>query len=240
MVLLWLPADESNEIQGLGVDEDDGDELMLTFEEMLVTESGSDSLQSLVLSTDASVPMLLQGQGIHADDYLLYKGHWIHKQTICRLVINKDFESKLFNQLECVHGYTKVNKQIDMCAGRITDQNSFLAGDLLVTILHTACILSIAILHLIGLFLNNVSHASINITTMKASCTTAKISRQLLTIVPTCPLTDPQVPTLFLWDGGYVKTQSPIPGTSGSTECVIIVNVSGFLIEPINPEPTFI
>jgi hypothetical protein len=54
MVLPWLPADESNEIQGLGVDEDDGDELMLTFEEMLVAESGSDSLQSLVSSTDAS------------------------------------------------------------------------------------------------------------------------------------------------------------------------------------------
>jgi hypothetical protein len=96
-VLPWLPADESNEIQGLGIDEDDGDELMLTFEEMLVTESGSDSLQSLVLSTDASAPMPLQGQGIHADDYLLYKGRWIHKQTICRLVINKDFESKSFN-----------------------------------------------------------------------------------------------------------------------------------------------
>ncbi|KAG2124774.1 hypothetical protein BD769DRAFT_1669290 [Suillus cothurnatus] len=240
MVLLWLPADESNEIQGLGIDEDDGDELMLTFEEMLVTESGSDSLQSLALSTDASVPMLLQGQGIHADDYLLYKGHWIHKQTICRLVINKDFESKSFNQLERVHGYTKVNKRIDMCAGRIMDQNSFLAGDLFVTILRTAHILSIAILHVTGLFLNDVSHASININTMKASRTTAKISGQLLTIVPTCPSTDPQVPILFLWNGGYVKTQSPIPGTSGSTECVVIVNVPGFLIEPINPKPTFI
>jgi len=184
--------------------------------------------------------MPLQGQGIHADDYLLYKGRWIHKQTICRLVINKDFESKSFNQLECVHGYTKVNKQIDMRAGHITDQNSFLVGDLFVTILRTARILSIAILRSTGLFLNDVSHASINITTMKASHTTAKISGQLLTIVPTHPSTDPQVPTLFLWDGGYVKTQSPILGTSGSTECVIIVNVPGFLVEPINPEPTFI
>ncbi|KAG2120169.1 hypothetical protein BD769DRAFT_1671813 [Suillus cothurnatus] len=228
------------EIQGLCVDEDDGDELMLTFEEMLVTESGSDSLQSLVSSTDASASMPLQGQGIHADNYLLYKGCWIHKQTIYCLMINKDFESKSFNRLECVRSYTKVNKWIDMHAGHIMDQNSFLVSDLFVTILCTAHILSIAILHSTGLFLNDVSRASINITTMKASCTTAKISRQLLTVVPTCPSTDPQVPTLFLWDGGYVKTQSPIPGTSGSTECVVIVNVPRFLVEPINPEPTFI
>jgi len=127
-----------------------------------------------------------------------------------------------------------------MHAGHITDQNSFLVGDLFVTIICMARILSIAILRSTGLFLNDVSCASINITTMKASCTTAKISGQLLTIVPTRPSTDPQVPTLFLWDGGYVKTQSPIPGTSGSTERIIIVNVPGFLIEPLNPEPTFI
>ncbi|KAG1784492.1 uncharacterized protein HD556DRAFT_1451725 [Suillus plorans] len=155
-------------------------------------------------------------------------------------MINKDFESKSFNRLERVRGYTKVNKRIDMRAGRITDQNSFLVGNLFVTILCMARILSIAILRSTGLFLNDVSRASINITTMKASPTTAKISGQLLTVVPTRPSTNPQVPTSFLWDGGYVKTQSPIPGTSGSTEHVIIVNVPGFLMEPINPEPTFI
>ncbi|KAG1784491.1 uncharacterized protein HD556DRAFT_1451724 [Suillus plorans] len=80
-VLLWLPADESNEIQGLGIDEDDGDKLMLTFEEMLAAESGSDSPQSLVSSTDASAPMPLQGQGIHTDDYLLsYPVFWTYIQ----------------------------------------------------------------------------------------------------------------------------------------------------------------
>jgi hypothetical protein len=127
-VLPWLSVlgDESGEIQGPGIDEDDGDELMLTFEEMLVAGFGSDvpSFDSLPSPTDLSAPTPLQGQGILPDDYLLYNGHWIHKQTICRLVINKDFESKSFNRLERVRGYTRVNKRIDMRAGRITDHRS--------------------------------------------------------------------------------------------------------------------
>ncbi|KAG1866670.1 hypothetical protein F4604DRAFT_2023153 [Suillus subluteus] len=223
-VLPWLPCDESGEIQGPGIDEDDGDELMLTFEEMLVAGSGSDmpSFESLPSPTDPSAPMPLQGQGIHPDNYLLYKGHWIHKQTICRLIINKDFESKSSNRLERVHGYTKVNKWIDMRAGHITDHNSFPIGNLFVTILCTARTLSIRILHSTGLFLNDVSRASMNCTIMKASQTTAKISGQLLTVVPTRPSTNPEVPISFLWDGGYVKAQSSIPGTSESTERIVI------------------
>ncbi|KAG2739177.1 hypothetical protein P692DRAFT_20638174, partial [Suillus brevipes Sb2] len=127
-----------------------------------------------------------------------------------------------------------------MRAGRITDPNSFLVGDLFVTILHTARTLSIAVLRSTALFLNDVSRASVNTTIMQASRTTAKISGQLLTIVPTRPSSDPQVPVSFLWDGGYVKTQSVIPGTSESTERVVILSVPGFLVEPINPEPTLI
>ncbi|KAG1818097.1 uncharacterized protein BJ212DRAFT_1269486, partial [Suillus subaureus] len=59
-----------------------------------------------------------QGPGICLDNYLLFRGQWIHKQMICHLVINKDFILKSFNQLEHVHSsYTKVNNQIDMSAG---------------------------------------------------------------------------------------------------------------------------
>ncbi|KIK32419.1 hypothetical protein CY34DRAFT_101536 [Suillus luteus UH-Slu-Lm8-n1] len=127
-----------------------------------------------------------------------------------------------------------------MRAGRITDHNSFLVGDLFVTILRTTRTLSIAVIRSTGLFLNDVSRASINTTIMKASRTTAKISGQLLTVIPTRPSTNQQVPISFLWDGGYVKAQSPIPGTSESTERIVIVSVPGFLVEPINPEPTLI
>ncbi|KAG1751967.1 hypothetical protein EDD22DRAFT_850668 [Suillus occidentalis] len=236
-----MPDSEAGEIQVADMStEDDDEEPMLTFEEALTTECVSDVPGTPFhhFPTDPSIPALVQGPGIRADDYLLYKDRWIHKQTICRLVINKEFISKSFNRLERVRGYTKVNKRIDMCAGRITDQNSFLVGDVFLTILRSARTISIAILRSISVTLNDVSRSSINTTSLKACRTTAKVTGQLLALMLTVP--SPSSPLLFLWNGGYIKSRSAIPGTTESTEHVVIVSVPGFLVEPINPEPTYI
>ncbi|KAG1718200.1 hypothetical protein EDD22DRAFT_855598 [Suillus occidentalis] len=236
-----MPDSEAGEIQVADMStEDDDEEPMLTFEEALTTECVSDvpGTPSHHFPTDPSIPALVQGPGIRADDYLLYKDRWIHKQTICRLVINKEFISKSFNRLERVRGYTKVNKRIDMCAGRITDQNSFLIGDVFLTILQSARTISIAILRSISVTLNDVSRSLINTTSLKACHTTAKVTGQLLALMLTVP--SPSSPLLFLWNGGYIKSRSAIPGTTESTERVVIVSVPSFLVEPINPEPTYI
>lgn len=76
--------------------EEDADELMLTFEEALTTESMSNTPSTHPPScrTDLSAPLLPQGPGIRPDNYLLFQGQWIHKQTICYLNTNKDFISK--------------------------------------------------------------------------------------------------------------------------------------------------
>ncbi|KAG1854575.1 hypothetical protein F4604DRAFT_1932631 [Suillus subluteus] len=75
---------------------------------------------------------------------------------------------------------------------------------------------------------------------MKASRTTEKVTGQLLTLVPTLLSPGSQDPLSFLWNGGYIKAWSTIPGTTESMECIVIVSVPSFLVEPINPEPTFI
>ncbi|KAG1796094.1 hypothetical protein EV424DRAFT_1547282 [Suillus variegatus] len=126
-----------------------------------------------------------------------------------------------------------------MSAGRITDRNLFLIGDIFLTILRSNRTLSIGVLRSTAVTLNGVSRASINITVMKALCTTAKITGQLLTIIPTHSAS-PDVAQSCLWDGGYVTARSVIPGTSKLTERVVIVTVPGTLIEPVNPETTFI
>ncbi|KAG1778118.1 hypothetical protein EV702DRAFT_1196537 [Suillus placidus] len=168
-----------------------------------------------LLPQNSSAPPLPQGPRICSDDYVLYNDCWVHKQTVCRLVVNKDFVSKSPNHLKCVHeGFTKVNKQIDMSAGRITDCDLFLVGDIFLTILCSGHTLSIGALR-----------------------TTAKISGQLLTIITNHP--SPDTPLVFLWDGGYVTSCLVIQGSSQSTERVIVITVPGSLIEPINPEPTF-
>lgn len=161
--------------------EPDSNEVMLTFEEALAAESIPDAQPAghIPLLVDPSAPPLPEFPGIRPDDYLLFKGWWTHKQTVCCLVINKDFISKSNNWLEWVHaGYTKVNKWIDMSAGRITDQNSFLVGDIFLTILHSGHTLSIGILHSTLISSLNISRVSMNIAIMKASQTTVKVTTQ--------------------------------------------------------------
>ncbi|KAG2029090.1 hypothetical protein BDR03DRAFT_1051571, partial [Suillus americanus] len=75
------------------------DEIMLTFQEALINESPADApsqSSSELPPADTLSPPLLHGPGIRPDDYLLYGGRWIYKQT---------------------EGYTKVNRRIDMSAG---------------------------------------------------------------------------------------------------------------------------
>lgn len=230
----------------LQLDESDGreeeDEIMLTFQEALINESPTDAPSqpsSEPPPVDAHSPPLPHGPGIRPDDYLLYGGRWIHKQTVCRLVINKDFVSKSLNRLERVReGYTKVNKRIDMSAGRITDQNLFLVGDIFLTILRSGHNLSIGVLRSTSATLNGISRASINVAIMKSLRSTAKITGQLLSIIPTDTSSD--AAQMFLWDGGYITARSVIQGTSDSTARVIVVTVPGALVEPVNPEPTFL
>ncbi|KAG1804304.1 uncharacterized protein BJ212DRAFT_1284482, partial [Suillus subaureus] len=226
------------ELQG----ENDDEEIMLTFQEALIDDLPTDAppAQSNHPHTlDPLSPPLPQGLGICPNDYLLYSGCWIHKQMVCCLVVNKDFVSKLLNQLECIHaGYTKVNKQINISAGHITNQNLFLIGDIFLTILCSTRTLSIGILHLTTATLSSISQSSINIGMMKASRTMVKITGQLLSIISTRPL--PDISQVFLWDGGYITAHLVIQGSSQSTEHVIVVTVPGSLVEPVNPEPTFI
>lgn len=73
---------------------------------------------------------------------------------------------------------------------------------------------------------------------MKVLRTTAKIRGQLLSVIANQPTADS--PPVFLWDGEYVTSGSVIQGSSQSMERVIVVTVPGSLVEPINPDPTFI
>ena len=55
-----------------------------------------------------------------------------------------------------------------MSAGRITDQNLLLVGDMVLTILRSDCTLSVGVLRSTAITLNDVSRASINIGVLKA------------------------------------------------------------------------
>ncbi|KAG2356786.1 hypothetical protein BDR07DRAFT_1380567 [Suillus spraguei] len=56
---------------------------------------------------------------------------------------------------------------------------------------------------------------------MKASRSMAKITGQLLTIIPTHLL--PDVPQSFLWNGGYVTARLVIQGIDESTAQIVVI-----------------
>ncbi|KAG1722262.1 hypothetical protein EDB19DRAFT_1958548 [Suillus lakei] len=173
-----LPNEQQPLLRELMGSEND-EEIMLTFQEALIDESPSDAPSApsnIHHPLDPSAPPLPARPGICPEDYLLYHGHWIHKQIVCHLVINKDLVSKSLNWLKCVcAGYTKVNKCIDMSTGHITDHNLFLVGDIFLTILHAGHTLSIGVLHSTTTTLNGISRTSNNIAVMKVSRSTARL-----------------------------------------------------------------
>lgn len=133
---------------------------------------------------------------------------------ICHLVINKDFNSKSCNQLECVcTGYTKMNKRVDMSVGCIMDGNLFLIGDIFLTLIRSNQTVSVSVVYSMLLTVNNISFSSVNITVIKAALMSVKVSGQLLTIIHTNPSESvyslPASPQ-FLWDGRYVKSHLDI------------------------------
>ncbi|KIK74377.1 hypothetical protein PAXRUDRAFT_19941 [Paxillus rubicundulus Ve08.2h10] len=85
------------------------EEPMLTFEDQLESELANSiidedlptplSLINPESSTDSSPPPPPSGKGICPLDYLLYKGKWVHKASICRLILNKDFSAKSHDRL---------------------------------------------------------------------------------------------------------------------------------------------
>ncbi|KAJ7653375.1 hypothetical protein B0H17DRAFT_1268306, partial [Mycena rosella] len=61
-------------------------------------EDSLDEIPELALPT---------GRGVDPNDYLNVEGKWVHKQRICRVVINADFEPKSTERLKRVRGHTK-------------------------------------------------------------------------------------------------------------------------------------
>ncbi|KAH7918867.1 hypothetical protein BV22DRAFT_1023900, partial [Leucogyrophana mollusca] len=129
--------------------DDADDEDPLTFEEALAEYSPTDVPPPPLNNTNPlsdSAPPLPAGSGVHPDDFLLYKGRWIHKQSVCRLIINYDFQSKSLNQLERVRGFTKVNSKVDITCGDLTGGDVFIIGDPFLTLLRTDRTLSLALI----------------------------------------------------------------------------------------------
>ncbi|KAI5980753.1 hypothetical protein EDD15DRAFT_2381342 [Pisolithus albus] len=92
------------ELRIIGATEED-EEPLLSFEDQLENEMESGLVEGFMgpsSSTDSetnvahhpSHPSPPSGKGVRPLDYLFYKGKWVHKASVCRLLLNKDFSAK--------------------------------------------------------------------------------------------------------------------------------------------------
>lgn len=223
------------------------EEDVLTLEEALIhqlpsgvahIDSGSciDLESSLSGMSSQQVPLLVTESGIHPDDYLLVDRKYIHKETICRRILNKYFIPKSLNHQERVYsvGFTKVNRRSELAGRSITGGNTFIIGDVFLTIVHCNSTLTIALVH--STLIEHHSTTCHEIAIPDLCTPNVKLAGQILTLVPTRqPLAEQRQ---WLWSGNYVKTSSDIMGISKTTEKIIEVTVPGLLVQLVNPDTT--
>ncbi|KAF7376995.1 hypothetical protein MSAN_00117400 [Mycena sanguinolenta] len=209
---------------------------------------------------------LPSGRGVDPNDYLNVEGKWVHKQRICRVVINADFEPKSTERLKRVRGHTKVNAQRrdDVTPEALLGENTFIVGDPFFTLLRTDQTLSIAVVRSTAIHEDGVSRGSILAPTIQNPKAKVKLSGQVLglTMVPTLDDNLPhsesasarprpsshedalssdrnedKSPWAWIWNGKFLKVDSAIAGTTRTTEKVVIVSVPGFLTDLVNYRP---
>ncbi|KAJ7457020.1 hypothetical protein FB451DRAFT_1142947 [Mycena latifolia] len=210
---------------------------------------------------------LPSGPGITPEDYLLVNGKWVHKQRICRLVISKDFEPNSIVRLLRVRGHANVNAKprddTHIDPATLLGKDTFFVGDPILTLLRTDTKVSVAVLRTTAIHQDGVSRSSILSATIKNPAAKVKVTGQVysMTLVRKTADTDWDFigPTrtdatirakdwlegeeeskwAWIWNGEYLKVDSVMRGTSGSTKVttdkVVLVSVPGFLTELVNP-----
>ncbi|RDB26720.1 hypothetical protein Hypma_005418 [Hypsizygus marmoreus] len=211
----------------------------LTFEEVL------DDIPELELPS---------GPGVDPSDYLDVEGKWVHKQSICRLVINRFFEPKSHSRLLRVRTFTRVNgPKVDLNSDDLVDADTFILGDPVLTLLRTGNTLSLALLRTTTINEDGVSRSSIKLATLRNPQSKVKLHGQILRMqsTPTSEniSTPPISPLLireenastpwtlwcWLWTGGYVTVDCAMKGMATVTQKPVIVQVPGHLVEVVNP-----
>ncbi|KAL4246465.1 hypothetical protein ABKN59_008196 [Abortiporus biennis] len=197
----------------------------LTFEEAIDQEYGP---------PDVQLPI---GRGVDVADYIQYKGKYVHKQMACRLFINMAYKHKSFDQPQRYIGFTKINKKQMILNDSLLEPDIFTVGDLCLTLLRMETTLSLAILRCTTLFEHSTPHSALPRETLTSPQGDVCLSGQLLKLVyiPTSLHSEDCDLLGWMWTGGLELLQSVIRGTDQSTHKPLIIQVSGCLIEPVNP-----
>ncbi|KAG2057395.1 hypothetical protein BDR06DRAFT_878184, partial [Suillus hirtellus] len=184
------PAGKSSKQVSTSHDEDREDELAASFEDLLEETLEPEDLKLTTANTDSNTESSptapLISPGICLMDYIWYEKKWIHKQSICCLVITPNFIAKSQSQLLHVCGFSPVNKHLnDVEVGHILHGDNFLTGDLFLTLVRTHNkLLTLALVQATTILENGTSHARIKTTTLQSQCRNVKVTGEIMVLVP--------------------------------------------------------
>lgn len=103
------------------------------------------TLEEVLAEIDEPSP-LPTGPGVIPDDWLFCNGKHVHKQSICRIVINLDFIHKSRNRPERVRGFIKPNWQPHLnTSAELIGPSTFVQGDHFLTLIRHRDMLSVAL-----------------------------------------------------------------------------------------------
>jgi hypothetical protein len=186
-------------------------------------------------SEDDSPTAPPKGPGIRPTDYLWCEKKWVHKQTVCHLIITPNFTPKLQVHLLHVQGFMSVNKKADVDeVSNILHGEHFITGDLFLTLIRTQSkVLSLALAHATSISENSLSCGRINIATLASQWSNVKVVGEIMLLLPSINSSS-EPSALWVWNGGYLKAVSPIPRTNAITQRVVTLCVPCHLLELAN------
>jgi hypothetical protein len=207
------------------------------------------------LQTEESEPAVLKLEprsGVRPEDYLIdEKGKFIHKASICRLILNKEFVAKSKNRGERAMGlalkkgrtFTKPNGT-RLLNGSVTG-TSFLTGDPFAALIRTTTNVSVALVRSTDIFVDGKRVPEINVNSIKNAKANVKLTGQILKLkaVAASPgdtaeesgeTADEAAMWTWLWLGSYLMGKSTMKTTQIATDAPHIVSIGGHLVEPLN------
>ncbi|KAH9944798.1 hypothetical protein B0H21DRAFT_892357 [Amylocystis lapponica] len=185
----------------------------LPHDHLVTLEEAFSNPSSTEVELTGTVP---SGPGIDPADYIQYKGRWIHKQSVCRIVINSGYAHKLVNRLHRVCGFTKVNRKrhLDVDSDDILDPDTFPVGDPILTLLRCEKTLSLALLRTTAINDGTTLLAGTKLATLMSQKAEIKVSGQIVTLIP---MSSFQAPSSTL-SHSSTSTPDDFPSQNSSTD----------------------
>ncbi|KAJ6456289.1 hypothetical protein C8R47DRAFT_996339 [Mycena vitilis] len=237
-------------------DEDSTDDMVpdvntpaISFEELLQSEP-----------SEPSALKLEPRKGVRPEDYLRdASGKFVHKASICRLILNKEFVAKSKNRgqraaglaIKRVRCFTKLDNTQRLNGDGSLTGASFIPGDLFITLIRDSKSVSLAVVRSTDISVDGKRAPSVNINSIKNEKTAVKLTGQIykLKAVTACsedmsesavPISD-EAETLvnswtWVWTGESLMGKSTMKGTNISTDKPHTITVPGHLVEPISPK----